>query len=179
MIRADPIVPDAESANELKAYLRLDGTAEDAVILRLIAAAIAHGEAFTGRIFLARGITETVAVARDWRRLAATPVSAITAVTGLGPLGQAVALPPGAYAVDIDAAGDGWVRAMLPGAATRLSVGYQAGLAAGWSALPEALRQGTVRLATHLFTNRDSAEEGPPPAAVAALWRPWRRTRLQ
>jgi len=43
--------------------------------------------------------------------------------------------------------------------------------------LPEPLRQGIVRLAAHLYTVRGEAE-APPPACVAALWRPWRRLRL-
>ena len=49
--------------------------------------------------------------------------------------------------------------------------------ASRWEAL-EPIRQGVIRLAAHLFTHRDAADEGAPPAAVAALWRPWRRMRL-
>lgn len=46
-----------------------------------------------------------------------------------------------------------------------------------WSALPEALRHGVIRLAAHLYRDGDGAAAAPP-AAVAALWRPWRRMRL-
>jgi uncharacterized phiE125 gp8 family phage protein len=45
--------------------------------------------------------------------------------------------------------------------------------------LPEALRHGIVRLAAHLYSHRDEAEQAGPPAAVTALWRPWRRLRLR
>jgi hypothetical protein len=45
-----------------------------------------------------------------------------------------------------------------------------------WGAHP--LRQGVVRLAAHLYAERDGPELGGPPAAVTALWRPWRRMRL-
>ncbi len=122
---------------------------------------------------------ETVPAQPGWRRLARTPVVAITALEALPAEGDGVVLALGAYAVDIDAAGDGWVRIVAPGGAARIAVTYSAGLATGWGGLPEPLRQGIVRLASHLFAHRDADDEGAPPAAVAALWRPWRRMRLR
>ena len=54
-----------------------------------------------------------------------------------------------------------------------------AGLAADWTVLPEPLRHGMVRLAAHQHRERESSGAASvPPAAVAALWRPWRRLRL-
>jgi hypothetical protein len=45
--------------------------------------------------------------------------------------------------------------------------------------LPEGIRQGALRLAAHQYRERDvDAPQPVPPAAVAALWRPWRRMRL-
>lgn len=41
----------------------------------------------------------------------------------------------------------------------------------------EPLRQGIVRLVAHMHLHRDGDQS--PPAAVAALWRPWRRMRLK
>ena len=43
--------------------------------------------------------------------------------------------------------------------------------------VPEPIRQGVLRLVAYLFTSRDGAG-GDPPAAVTALWRPYRRMRL-
>ena len=60
----------------------------------------------------------------------------------------------------------------------RIAVAYRAGLAADWPSLPEALRQGAVRLVAHLHAHRDAGDDAGPPAAVAALWRPYRRMRL-
>jgi hypothetical protein len=48
-----------------------------------------------------------------------------------------------------------------------------------WSEVPEALRQGMVRLAAHLYAHRDREEGAGPPAAVTALWRLWRRLGLR
>ena len=103
---------------------------------------------------------------------------AIVSVSTLDPAGIVATLPVAAYAIDIDASGDGWVRLTAPVATARLLVGYHAGLAADWPSLPEPLRQGIVRLVAHLFAHRDAPDDAGPPAAVAELWRPWRRMRL-
>jgi hypothetical protein len=50
------------------------------------------------------------------------------------------------------------------------------GGAATWAAVPPAVAQGVVMLAAYLFLRPD--EDRAPPAAVAALWRPYRRIRI-
>ena len=50
--------------------------------------------------------------------------------------------------------------------------------AAEWSELDEALRHGIVRFAAHQYRERDAGGAEALPAAVAALWRPWRLVRL-
>ena len=177
---ASVIEPPAlgQAAAEAKAYLRVEGAHEDALLDRLVGSATALCEAFTGQWLLAREGTETVPAAGAWRRLLATPVRAILGADGLPADGEPFALASAAFAVDIDARGDGGVRIADPGQARRARVRFEAGLAAEWDGLPEPLRQGIVRLAAHLFTHRDGAGEAGPPAAVTALWRPWRRMRI-
>lgn len=157
---------------EAKAFLRIASSEEDALLAGLLRSAIATCEAFTGRLMIARDVTETVPAAPGWVRLSAAPVGAIGTVAAVDGEGEETALAPSGYAVDIDAAGEGWVRAAAGG--SRIRVGYRAGLAEDWNGVPEPLRQGVVRLAAHLYAER----EGDPPAAVTALWRPWRRMRL-
>lgn len=165
---------------ELKAWLRIDGSAEDAIVAGLTRSAAAACEAFTGRLLIARAGAETMPAPRGWTRLAAAPVRAIETVAAIGADGAVEALPETAYAIDIDAAGEGWVRLTGPIAAARVRIGYRAGLAEDPADLPEAIRHGIVRLAAHLYTHRDGAGAGGenPPAAVTALWRPWRRLRM-
>ncbi len=177
MLTADPLVPGPAALAEAKAYLRIEGTSEDPLIERLIASSAALCEQFAGQVLLARGFAETIAATTAWTRLRRTPVAAITSVDAIFDDGAAALLPAGAFAVDIDANGDGWVRLASVQAARTLRVRYSAGLAAEWSGLPEPLRQGTVRLAAHLYTHR-SAEDAGPPAVVSALWRPYCRMRL-
>jgi uncharacterized phiE125 gp8 family phage protein len=178
MTRADPITIGTPPIDETKAYLRIVTDGEDALIGRLLAVAIGHGEGFTGQALIARTMREAIPAHCGWRRLGRTPVSGIASVAGVAADGAATVLAVSAYAVDVDAAGDGWVRVTSAGGATRAEVTYTAGLASDWDGLPEPIRQGVVRLAGHLYTHRDAADEGAPPAAVAALWRPWRRIRI-
>lgn len=168
---------------ELKAYLRIAIGDEDALLAGFLRSAAALCEQFVGQWLIAREAEEVIAVPdrtpMPWRRLGARPVGAILSVTGMPGEGAAFALAADAYAVDIDGNGDGWVKVGAPGAATRIKVRYRAGLAEAMNGLPEPIRQGIVRLAAEHYARRDgNGGDGDPPAAVAALWRPYRRMRL-
>lgn len=180
MIDESPLAPARlfGARDAAKAYLRIDGAADDAVIDQLVASAVGLAEAFTAQRLVQRSFTETIPVARNWTRLSTTPVRAVTGVVALGPAGAA-ALTSARYDVDIDAGGDGWVRMPDPAGATQLRVTLTAGLAEDWAGLPEPVRLGILRLAAHFFAHRDAADDPGPPAAVAALLRPWRRMRIR
>lgn len=181
MIEGEALVLPPEAVGAAKAYLRVERGDEDALIAGLVLAAAELCEAFIGQALLQRGFTETIPASPAWRRLARSPVRAITLVEALAAEGEAIALPSDSYAVDIDDRGDGRVRLAAAGEARRIRVGYQAGLAGAWADLPAGLRQGMLRLAAHFYTSRaaESARPVEPPAAVAALWRPYRRLRLR
>ena len=167
----------ASARDAARAHLRIATDDEDALIARLAASALALGEAFAGRAWIAREWTEILPVTRAWQRLGIGGVTAITGVDGLPADGAAFALPVESYAVDLDAESEGWVRVIAPGAAGRVRVTYGAGAAADWGDLPPPLAQGVVLLTAHLFEHREA--DAAPPAAVSALWRPWRRVRLR
>ncbi len=161
--------------NDARAHLRITGNAEDELIERLAATALALAEAFTGRAWIAREWTEIRRANGAWTVLEAAPVLAIDLVEAIDVDGVATSLPPDAHAIDIDADGAGWVR--VTGDTARVRVTYQAGVAADWASLPAPVAQGVLLLIAHLFGDRGGADA--PPAAVAALWRPWRQMRLQ
>ena len=169
--------PAPVALQEVKALLRIEGSAEDALIAGFVRSAAGSCEAFTGRVLIAREERELVAARGTWVRLSAAPVRAIHAVAAVAADGAENAVAAEAYAVDVDAAGEGWVRVSAGAGVRRAAVRFTAGMAADWNGVPEPLRQGIVRLAAHLYAARDGAE-GAPPAAVSALWRPWRRVRL-
>ncbi len=140
-----------------RAHLRMADDGEDALLEGLAGTALALAERFTGTALIARDFSETVESRGRWTALAAAPVTAIDAGIDV--------------AIDIDTRGVGWVRAT-----TRVRVDYRAGVAAGWGDLPPPIATGVVLLIAHLFDHRE--KDLAPPAAVSALWRPYRRMRL-
>lgn len=164
------------SLAEAQAFARIDTGEEEGLLAGLLRSASALCEAFTGQVLMARGFEQVLPASASWQRLGPTPVRTIETVERIAADGNATALLPGEYEIDIDARGDGWVRLAVPGEG-RLRVRGQAGLASDPNDVPEPLRQGILRLVAHLFASRDG-EGGEPPAAVTALWRPYRRMRL-
>jgi uncharacterized phiE125 gp8 family phage protein len=175
--KAAPVPP--VTLAELKAYLRIATSEEDALLAGMVRSAADTCEAFLGRLLIEREVEEVLAPPRAWARLGAAPVRAILAVSALADDGSATPLPASSYALDIDAAAEGWVRLLAPIEARRVRVRYVAGLATDANGLAEAIRHGLIRLAAHLYLSRDAAPAAAPPAAVTALWRPWRRLRLR
>jgi uncharacterized phiE125 gp8 family phage protein len=169
---------DGVMLDEAKAYLRLETDEDDAPLGAIILAAISHAEGHTGQVLIRRNVTQTITASPDWRRLSATPVLGINGVIGLPAEGAPYVLPAANYKADMDSNGDGFIRVTVPGGAGRVVVEYQAGLSADWAGLPESVRLGILRLTGHLYANRDAGDDAGPPPAVAALLRPWRRTRL-
>ena len=168
------IPPDvvADAAAAARGWLRAAPGDDEAAIATLAASAIALAEAFCGQVLVARTWRDILPAGDGgWWALRALPVTAITTVTDAA----GTALASDGYAIDIDADGIGWVRLTRPIGGT-VSVTYAAGLAVGWADLPPPIAQGVAMLVAYLFDNRDGA--AAPPAAVAALWRPWRRMRL-
>lgn len=164
---------------EVKDWLGIATSGDDAGLTTLLRAALETCEAFTGSLPLQAGCEELFEPVPGWLGLASRPVQAIAGVQAAPAGGARADLPAGAYEIDLGADGSGRVRIVAPAGATRFAVRYTAGLAADWSGLPDGLRHGIVRLAAHGYRQRDTMAEGPmPPAAVAALWRPWRGVRL-
>jgi uncharacterized phiE125 gp8 family phage protein len=177
---ASVAVPPAATVpvEALKSYLRVVGSDEDALLAGAVRSATDLCEAFTRLALIERQMIEILPAQPCWTRLGQAPVRAILSVSALAPSGEATALPAGDYGIDIDAAGDGWVR-ILRSSAGRVQTLYRAGQAADWNGIPEPLRQGIVRMAAHLYTHRDGEDGRGPPAAVTALWLPYRRLRLR
>lgn len=167
-------VEPAVTMSEAQAYVRIETGEEEAIIAGLIHTATALCESFLGQVVVAREFIRDVRASGCWERLDVTPVRSISGVSAVDPSGVATPLPSSSFAVDIDSSGDGWVRVTDAASATRVRVSGTAGMAENPSDVPEPIRQGVLRLVAHLFASRDGAG-GDPPAAVTALWRPYRR----
>lgn len=164
---------------ELKDWLGITVPADDAQLTALLRMGLDLCEDFTGTMPLQQVCEEVLPATPEWTRLSARPVQAITSVQGIPAEGPRFALAAGDYRIELDADGGGRIGTLRPGSAGRVAVRFSAGLAADWAGLPDALRHGVLRIAAHQYRLReDEAQSALPPAAVAALWRPWRRLRL-
>ena len=165
---------------ELKDWLGISISKDDAQLTQLLRTSFETCEHFTGTMPLQQDCEEVLAVSADWQILATRPVQAIAGIDGLPADSARFALPVSSYEIDLGADGTGQVRVSNPGSAGRIAVRFSAGLAADWAALPEGLRHGVLRLAAFQYRSREGGNDTGqwPPSAVAALWRPWRRLRL-
>lgn len=166
----------ASALAAVKAMLRISSSDDDALIVALAETALGLAEQFLGRVLIVRTVQSVLPALPGWQRLPASPVRAITLVEAVTQDGPVSALPVDSYAIDIDPRGDGWVRIIDAGGAAQLRVTSTAGQADGWAGIPSPLRQGAVLLAAYLFSERDTSR--PPPAAITALWRPFRGLAL-
>ncbi|MCB2062182.1 MAG: phage head-tail connector protein [Novosphingobium sp.] len=174
-----PAILPVSALAELKQWLGISTTHDDALLSALLRAALDMCEAFTGLMPLEALCEEVTPVRGGWLPLTVRPVQAITAMEAVTQTGERTAMDPGDYEIELDADGTGKVRLLRRGNATNIAVRFIAGLAPGWDSLPEAMRHGIVRLAAHQHREREASGAAPqPPAAVAALWQPWRRMRL-
>jgi uncharacterized phiE125 gp8 family phage protein len=164
----------AVTMNEAQAYVRIETGEEEALLAGLIRTASALCESFVNQVVVAREFSVELPASGRWERIAVIPVRSVTSVEAVDAAGVATPLPSASYEVDIDFNGDGWVRMSN---AARVRVSGTAGIAVDENGVPEPIRQGVLRLVAHLFATRDG-EGGEPPAAVTALWRPYRRMRL-
>jgi uncharacterized phiE125 gp8 family phage protein len=164
------------SLSEVQAYLRIENGEEEALLAGLIRTASAVCESFTNQVIIVRPVTESLPATVTWQKLDGSPVRSIDEVRLRSAGGLVTILGPDRCALNIDASG-GWVRCLQNEGEGVLEVQCLAGLASNSADVPEPLRQGVVRLVAHLFAARDGSA-GEPPAAVTALWRPYRRMRL-
>ena len=165
--------------DELKAWLAISTPREDAALLALLQSALDMCEAFTRQMPLECDCEEVIAPTRDWQALTTMPVSAVTGAESIAANGSRMPLAGGDYAIDLDAGGRARFRLLSPSVTGMVAIRFTAGIAADWDDLPAALRHGIVRLAAYIYRQRENDAAKPvPPAAVAALWSPWRRLRL-
>ncbi|HEX2792843.1 MAG TPA: phage head-tail connector protein [Croceicoccus sp.] len=183
-VLAPPALP-ASALAELKEWLGINTTREDALLGQLLTASLDICEAYTGARPIAAECEETWPVRlvganrTGWQALSTRPVESIVSVEAVAVDGSRRTLATGDYEIEIDAEGLGRFRIIAPVAERRVAIRFRAGHAEGWDSMPDALRQGAIRLAAHHHRQRETGNaDTAPPRAVAALWQPWRRVRL-
>lgn len=176
MLQSTPPALPVNALNELKDYLRISLPNEDAKLYGLIRASLDICATFIGSPPLMQNFTEEMPIAKGWQNLSKSPVISIESVVGLSANGAAIVLPVDSYAIDINAGAVGRVHIIKAHDAQRIKVIYSAGYSEDWDMLSDQLRSGIIRLAAHIYSNRDL--DAQPPLAITALWQPYRRMRL-
>ena len=164
--------------SELKQWLAITTSNEDALLIDLLAAAHAMCERFTGLAPYLCDVKEIKAVRSMAIPLGVQPVTAFVEATALGHSFARRTLTSDDYA--IETSGDGRtclvLKVVLPEA--QLELHYRAGQSEDWAGIDAGLRHGIIRFAAHQYRERDNGDDTTVPAAVAALWQPYRRMRL-
>ena len=201
----NPAVLPPEALAELKDWLGISTTLDDAPLSALLATALDVCADFTGMVPIVCQCEEALPTPQHWQQflpagnwmqpvprpmlqgnrdfgwhaLSTRPVQMVNAVYQIAPDGTRTALDPSTYQVRIDADGTGRIKLVDPGQYPRLVANFNAGMALSWDQLPTPIHHGIIRLAAHQHRTREADGAAPlPPASVAALWRPWRQVRL-
>jgi uncharacterized phiE125 gp8 family phage protein len=174
---------------EAKAWLKVDGADEDALIATLITAARLHLESVTGRALL----TQSWRLVLDaWPqggevRLPVAPLSALTAIRAFDEDGDEHAIGLAQFVVE---AGGTPARLVLPGTVAgmpllRQRFGIEIDYVAGFGEaadVPQELKQALLVLVAHWFEHRDAVVIAGSGAVIPfgfdRLIAPWREVRL-
>jgi uncharacterized phiE125 gp8 family phage protein len=182
LILTTPPAAEPVSLAELKAFLKVDGTEEDALIGSIAAAARAHLEALTAKAFVTQGwrIRRDAWAMHGRLTFPIGPVRSLDAVTVTRATGEVI-LPLDQFRLD----GDGlpprlsWTPSLVPAPAVPMA-GIAIDITAGYGAaddVPAPLKQAVRMLAAHWFENRALVGAGRDaavmPRTVEALIAPF------
>lgn len=171
------LVPEA--LDELKQWLAITTTRDDAALNALLRSSLDACEGFTRQMPLESECEEVLPATRGWHEIATSPVQTITSLASVGVDGVQTGIDPGHYLFDITASGCGRVNLLRAPPESRMVIRFTAGLAPDWASLPEGVRHGLIRLAAHAYRERnEGSADRSPPTAIAALWQPWRWMRI-
>ena len=164
--------------DDLKSWLGISRPKEDPMLSDLLAASLSLCEAFTGQSPLEQTVEETVGSQFGSYMLSSRPVQSLVAAQIVNEDGSRVALDPAEFEFSIDHDYRACIKFKRNLEGRSIVVSVRAGIASEWNAMPEALKQGIIRLAAFHYRDRETGRDAEPPASVAALWRPWRTIRL-
>ena len=177
--------PAAEplTLGEAKAHLKVDTTADDALIASLIVAARTRAEWLSHRAL----ITQSWIFWRDgWPcegfEIPLPPFQSLTSISAYDLNDTATVLELSFYRLDAAAvpARIGWREAVVPPPSLRsfntLAVAFTCGYGDAAADVPEPIRRALLAIVADLYTHR--GDEAPTPTAALALLEPYRVMQL-
>lgn len=164
--------------DEVKSWLGISRSQEDALLTDLLLTSVDLCDAFTGQSPVEQIVEEFIPSTPGAYDLQSRPVKAPISVQSILNDGTRVPLVPDAFEFAIDACNGAQISLKQTGDARAVAVTIRAGIAPDWESIPKPLKQGIIRLAAFHYRDREPGQRETPPTSVAALWRPWRLTRL-
>jgi len=170
--------PPAAALGELKQFLRVEDSREDALLAGLLRAATETVEAMLGHLLFERDVEERGTVRAGQLALTAEPARTLLTARAEFADGTQRMLSPAEASLRTDGHGTG--RIALEGVAdgTDVVVRYRAGMASDWNWVPESLRLAVIRVASHFFNHRDAPADPGIPPSVRRMIGPWRTRRM-
>jgi uncharacterized phiE125 gp8 family phage protein len=163
---------------ELKAYLRIEDSREDALLAALLRAATETVEAMLGLLLFEREVEERGTVRSGLLTLRAEPARTLVDVRAELWDGTQRTLASSDVSLRTDGHGCGQLALIGIADGSDVIVRYRAGMATDWNWVPEALRLAVIRVASHFFSHRDGPDDPGIPPAVRRLVGPWRKRRM-
>lgn len=169
-----------EALSDLKSWLGISRPNEDSLLEGLMEAGLSLCEAFTGQAPLVQTVEHLISPKYGWKNLASRPVKSLVSVELVAEDGSRTPLDASAFVFDLEAGSSARFELKQNLSGQSIAVQVTAGIAPDWASMPAPLKQGVIRVAAHHYRDRDAPGDrnSPPPASVAALWRPWRIVRL-
>ena len=162
------------SVAEAKLFLRIEHSADDALITRAIAAAREAAEHYVRAALLPQ--TWEYTVANPYRRevrLPFGPAQSITSITATDDTGAASTLATTQYALSVDGS---MVMFTTTPSAARLAIRYSASMAANAANLPALIKQGMLHHIAAMLEQRGGTV--PLPMQSIACYMPYRKVAL-
>jgi len=169
----------AVTLDEARKQVEVVGGHHDAHLTRLIKAATAQAEKYTGRAFISQVWQLTLDAFPDYAiRLPRPPAISVDSITYVDADGDTQTLDSSTYRADLTrspaeittAYGETWPSTRPVSAA--VTVTYTAGYGTNWASVPEEARQAIVLLVAEWFAHREPNVEGaqPKPLPLSATW---------
>jgi uncharacterized phiE125 gp8 family phage protein len=170
--------PPAAALGELKDFLRIEDSREDALLAGLLRAATETVEAMLGLLLFEREVEERGTARDGVLALRAEPARTLIEARAELSDGSLRLLSAAEASLKLDGRGCGQLALAGVSDGTVLVVRYRAGMATDWNWVPEALRLAVIRVASHFFSHRDAADDAGIPPAVRRMISPWRTRRM-
>jgi len=169
---------NGEALDDLKRWLAISRASEDSLLVDLLGTSLALCEAFTGQAPIEQTVEERTPVTAGEYALTTRSIRALVSVELVEQDGNRLPIAESDYTFEVDAYDTACFRLHAALEGRCIAIAVRAGIASDWAALPDALKQGAIRLAAYHYRDRDNPRATPPPASITALWRPWRSLRI-